>query len=280
MAVRGSGRLYVVATPIGNLSDITQRAVKILKSVPIVACEDTRRAGKLLAHVGASPDRLVTLHDHNEITSGTALINSLRTGDNVALISDAGTPLISDPGFKLVRAAWDAHIAVCPVPGVSAVTAAIASSPIPVDRFRFEGFLPAKSMARKETLARLLTSDIAVVFFEAPHRMRATLADIAELGGQSRQLLVCRELTKRYETISFNTVEKLLKSRVVLDKGEFSCILSPAESIPAPASVELVIEVLAEELPTGQAARLAAKITGWPRRDLYERVVSIHGARG
>lgn len=272
----------MVATPIGNLADITQRAADILKSVPIVACEDTRRSRVLLAHIGAAPDRLLALHDHNEAAASADLVERLRTGADIALISDAGTPLVSDPGFELVCLAWSAGIVVTPVPGACAVTAAIAAAPIPVNRFRFEGFLPAKASPRRRTLARLLASDIAVVFFEAPHRMRHALADLADLGARSRSLLVCRELTKRYETLRFATVGELLDSSMVLDRGELVCVLAPAPTAAtadAPATSDAVVDALAAELPAAQAARLAAKITKRPRSELYRRALSIQAAK-
>ena len=270
-----AGRLYIVATPIGNLADLTARAADILKSVSVIACEDTRRTAGLLAHIGASPDRLTALHDHNETGASARLIGLLRADTDVALVADAGTPLVSDPGFELVRAAWRHGVPVTPVPGCSAIAAAVAASPIPVDRFRFEGFLPAKVAARRRTLARLLALDVATVFFEAPHRMRETLADLAELGAASRSMLICRELTKRFETLSFATVGELLDGATVLDRGEFTCVLAPAPAAATAPTAELVIETLASELAPGQAARLAAKITGRPRAELYDRAVSI-----
>ena len=263
----------MVATPIGNLADITQRAVNVLKSVSVVACEDTRRSGVLLAHIGATPARLLALHDHNETAMSERIMVYLDAGEDVALISDAGTPTVSDPGFELVRLAWERGVVVTPVPGPSAVLAAVAASPIPVNRFRFEGFLPAKASARREVLAAILPADVAVVFFEAPHRLRETLSDLADLGAGERPLLICRELTKLHETLTVGTVNGLVDSKTVVDRGELACILAPAaengESMPGHA----VVDVLAAELPPGQAARLAAKITGASRRSLYERAI-------
>ena len=172
-----SGSLYVVATPIGNLSDMTRRAADVLRCVAIVACEDTRRCRRLLQHIDARPDRLIALHDHNETVVSEALTRSLEQGQDVALVSDAGTPLVSDPGFELVRAAFSKRIRVVPVPGPSALAAALSVSPIPAQRFRFEGFLPARRTQRRRVLSALLQSDVAVLMFEAPHRMRGMLTE-------------------------------------------------------------------------------------------------------
>ena len=263
----------MVATPIGNLGDITQRAANVLKSVPVVACEDTRRSKVLLAHLGAMPERLLALHDHNETAVSEQVMGCLAAGQDVALISDAGTPMVSDPGFELVRRAWETGIAVTPVPGPSAVLATVAASPIPVNRFRFEGFLPAKAGARRDSLRALLASDVAVVFFEAPHRLRESLSDLVDLGGGDRSLLVCRELTKLHETLTVGTVADLLDSPTVLDRGEFACILAPGSESDESLSDPTIVDILAAELPPGQAARLAAKITGASRRSLYERAI-------
>lgn len=269
-----AGRLYIVATPIGNLADVTWRSADILKAVPIVACEDTRRTRALLAHVGAAPRRLVAMHDHNEDRATERLVAELDGGSDVALVSDAGTPLISDPGFELVRAAWQRGIPVTPVPGCSAITAALAASPIPINRFRFEGFLPTRRAVRRDALKRLLAEDAAVVFFEAPHRLPDVLDDLVECGAGDRSMLICRELTKRFETLSFGTVDEILASGTVLDRGEFTCVLAPAlaqaDGDEADPAVAAVVEVLAAELPPAQAARLASRITGRPRAELYD----------
>ena len=271
---RMAGRLYIVATPIGNLADITLRSADILKAVPIVACEDTRRTRALLARIGADPDRLVAMHDHNEDRASERLIAELDGGSDVALVSDAGTPLISDPGFELVRAAWRRGIRVTPVPGCSAITAALAASPIPINRFRFEGFLPTRPTARRDLLKRLLAEEAAVVFFEAPHRLPDVLGDLVECGAGGRSMLICRELTKRFETLSFGTVDEIVANGTVLDRGEFTCVLAPAQghanrNVARPA-VAAVVEALAAELPPAQAARLASRITGRPRAELYD----------
>ena len=267
-----AARLYVVATPIGNLADMTQRATDILRSVPVVACEDTRRSRPLLAHVGASPS-LVALHEHNETEASAAVLQRLLAGDDVALVSDAGTPLFSDPGFELVRLAWQHGVAVVPVPGANAVAAAVAVSPIPMRRFHFEGFLPARSTARRTVLRQLLAASVPVVFFEAPHRIRQTLADLLDLGGGERRLLLCRELTKRFEEVLFATTRELLQAEVP-ERGEYVCVLEAAGKARSPAQAERVLKALTAELPAAQAARLAARITGRPRSELYEIAMS------
>lgn len=274
MASRSLGRLYVVATPIGNLSDMTPRAVEVLRSVGLVVCENTRRSRALFARFDVAPEALLTLHDHNEDAASERVVARLLAGDSAALISDAGTPLVSDPGFDLVRRAWRAGIGVTPVPGACAITAALAASPIAVDRFRFEGFLPAKAEARRKRLRQLLDSEIAVVFFEAPHRLRATLADLAALDAGSRPLLLCRELTKRYETIRFATVAEHLDESDA-PRGEYCCVLAGASGPANRFDADDVLRALAGELPTGQAARLAARITGQPRAALFQRLLSL-----
>lgn len=268
------GQLYVVATPIGNLGDITQRAVEVLRRVSLVACEDTRRSRPLFEHIGAAPAQVLSLHDHNEAEGSARVLRHLLNGGDAALVSDAGTPLVSDPGFQLVREAWRHGVPVTPVPGASAVTAALAASPIPVGKFHFEGFLPAKPTARRAALERLLRVEVAVVFFEAPHRLRDTLGEIVALGAGQRPLMLCRELTKRFETIRVASAERLLNEDAVLDRGEFVCVLAAADASAAATEADAVVRALASELPAGQAARLAAKITGAPRADLYALAVS------
>lgn len=239
----------------------------------ILACEDTRRCQILLRHIGATPTELISLHDHNEATVNQRLLRHLSQGRDVALVSDAGTPLIADPGFKLVREAFGENIPVVPIPGASAVAAAISVSPIPINRFLFEGFLPAKGGQRREALTMFLRRREATVFFEAPHRIARTLSDLISLGGGDRDILVCRELTKMFETITFASVSDTAEG---LDqvRGEFVCILAGSNEGALSVGDE-VVAVLAKELPAAQAARLAARLTGEPRERLYERAAAI-----
>ncbi len=280
MSAGETGSLFVVATPIGNLDDLSRRAERVLSEVAIIACEDTRRTRRLLSAIGVSRPKLIAMHDHNERDQAPALINSLLAGDDVALVSDAGTPLVSDPGFVLLRSAFEAGVVVVPIPGPSAVLAAIAVSPVPINRFLFEGFLPSKSAPRKERLRLWLGRDFATIFFEAPHRMRAMLTDLVALGAGDREVVVCRELTKIHEEITAAPVASLVET--VEQRGEFVVILpghraSPAaaDDLPADVSTERLLEVLKDELPLGTAARLAARLVDRPRRELYAAMVSL-----
>ena len=268
-AVLDIGCLYVVATPIGNLEDITARAVRILKTTPTLACEDTRRCRILLRHIGAEPSELIPLHERNEMAASRLALRRLKAGKDVALVSDAGTPLVSDPGFALVREATAAGIAVIPIPGPSALTAALSASPAPAGQFFFEGFLPPRRSARRATLERLLKRPEATVFFEAPHRIAATLADLVELGAADRPLTVARELTKAFETILHGPVAQVA-DQLGAPRGEYVCILAGAASPPL-AAADAVLETLLEELPPAQAARLASQLTGASRAALYRR---------
>ena len=275
---RPVGTLFVVATPIGNLDDITLRAVDVLKSVAIVAAEDTRRSGVLLAHLGARPDRLLSLHDHNESGRSEQLLDLLQQGHDVALVSDAGTPLISDPGFELVRRVRSQGVRVVPVPGPSALTAVLSASPLPIERFLFEGFLPARSSARRKRLRELAAASVAVVFFEAARRLRDTLNELVEIVTPDREILLAKELTKIHERIESGAIVELIR-RVddgeFFEHGEFVCVLAAprvAESAGA-TEVAALMEVLCEELPPAQAARIGARITHRPRNELYDYAV-------
>jgi len=275
--------LYIVATPIGNLDDISRRALQVLKAVALIAAEDTRHSRKLLAHYGIEA-RLFALHEHNEQFAADKLLRMLLAGDDVALVSDAGTPLISDPGFYLVRAARQAGIRVVPLPGPSACIAALSVAGLPTDRFVFEGFLPARSAARKQRLSELASEKRTLVFYESSHRICESLADMAENMGGERQATVARELTKTFETIKDGSLAELV-SWVQADsnqeKGEFVVILqgAPARNSDIDETVEQVLTILLAELPLKQAASLAAKITGLPKNRLYEAGLVIKEKR-
>ena len=276
-----SGVLYIVATPIGNLEDISRRALQVLKAVTLIAAEDTRHSRKLLAHYGIEA-RLFALHEHNESFAADKLLKMLLAGDEVALVSDAGTPLISDPGFYLVRAARQAGIRVVPLPGPSACIAALSVAGLPTDRFVFEGFLPPRSAARSQRLSELATEKRTLVFYESSHRICESLQDMAEIMGSARQATVARELTKTIETIKDGSLAELVdwvQADSNQQKGEFVVILqgAPARSSEIDETVEQVLSVLLAELPLKQAASLAAKITGLPKNRLYEAGLVIKG---
>lgn len=266
------GQLQVVATPIGNLKDFSPRAVEVLAAADLVVAEDTRHSRGLLAHHGLNPP-LQAMHEHNEAAMIPALLERLKAGECIAVISDAGTPLISDPGFRLVRAAHQAGISVQAVPGPSAVTAALSVSGLPTDRFCFEGFLPARSTARRSALEALVHEPRTLVFFETGQRIQGCLETLASVFGDEREIAVCRELTKRFETVLHGPARNVL-DRVTADadqrRGEFVLVVAGAGK-PAPerqAAIDLARE-LARELPASKAARVAARITGVPRRELF-----------
>lgn len=269
-----TGRLWVMATPIGNLDDLSPRAAEILRTADIVAAEDTRHSGPLLARVG-SRARMLALHEHNEREQVERMIDLLRSGSSIAIISDAGTPLVSDPGFRLVRAAIEAGITVSPLPGPCAAIAALSVAGLPSDRFIFEGFLPAKSSARREHLGTLVAETRTLIFYESSHRIVDSLADLADVFGSQRIAVVARELTKLYETVMSGTLEQLLE-RVRADpnqqRGEFVVLVAGASGEHADATLaegRRVFTLLCEELSPARAARMAAAITGAPRKALY-----------
>ena len=280
-----NGALYIVATPIGNLDDMTARAIDVLRAVALIAAEDTRHSAGLLRHFGIATPCLA-YHEHNERQQTEVLIERLRQGSAVALISDAGTPLLSDPGYHLVRAAHAAGIRVIPVPGASAALAALAASGLPTDRFAFEGFLPAKSAARRARLVMLQAESRTLLFYEAPHRLVATLEEMAEIFGGEREAVLARELTKIYETIRYDTVEGLwrwVQGDLNQQKGE--CVLvvhgvaANADGEQASNDAQRLLEILLEELPLKQAVALAAKISGEKRNRLYQWAVDMKNKR-
>ncbi|MGB4342901.1 MAG: 16S rRNA (cytidine(1402)-2'-O)-methyltransferase [Moraxellaceae bacterium] len=276
------GVLYVVATPIGNLDDWSPRAVATLKAVSVVAAEDTRHSGRLLQHFNI-PTRLVAVHDHNEAGRVQGLLDQLGRGDDIALISDAGTPLISDPGYRLVAAAQSAGLRVVPVPGACAAIAALSAAGLPSDRFIFEGFLPAKTAGRRERLQQLAGETRTLMFYEAPHRIVECLQDMVAVLGGERRIVLARELTKTFETVRQYSLTEML-AWVSADpdqqRGEIVLVL---EGLPEAVGeqdwqeADRVLGILLEELPVKQAAALAASITGLKKNALYERALGLKG---
>jgi len=265
--------LYVVATPIGNLEDISYRAVNILTGADLIAAEDTRHSRVLLAHYGITTP-MQALHEHNEAQVVGRMLERIAAGEAIALISDAGTPLISDPGYRLVRAAREAGLPVFALPGPSAVTTALSVAGLPPDRFAFEGFLPSKAAARRKRLETLSHEDRTLVFFESSHRIEAAIIDMAEVFGPGRLAAVCRELTKKFETVMRAPLAEI-SERIAADKnqtkGEFVVVVegyggSEEESMSAALNMA---SALLEYLPASQAARVAAKLNDVPRREVY-----------
>lgn len=268
-----NARLFVVATPIGNLEDITLRALHVLGDVDVIAAEDTRRTRILMTRHGLDTP-LVTLQEHNEEQRAPKLVERLRRGESVALVSDAGTPLLSDPGFRLVQLAAAAGIEVVALPGPSAVTAALSISGLPTDRFSFEGFLPSRRVSRLKRLQSLKNEARTMVFFESSHRIEASLANMAEMLGENRPMALCRELTKQFETVLRGTVSEVM-GRLETDpnqrKGEFVLVVSGCEP-DADENFTLALglaQALQHHLPASQAVRVAAKMHGVQRRELY-----------
>lgn len=277
------GVLYVVATPIGNLEDISPRALKVLSEADIVAAEDTRHSGTLLAHFGIRT-QLVSLHEHNEAERAAWLIERLKAGEDVALVSDAGTPLISDPGFDLVRAARKAGLSVSPIPGACALVAALSVSGLPTDRFVFEGFLPSKSAARRERLALLAPETRTLVFYESVHRLQESLADMAEVFGAERVSVLARELTKLHEGVREAPLAGLVRwaeEDTAAGKGEVVILVAGAAAAESAsgADADRVLKALLAELPVKQAAALAAEITGLKKNQLYDRALELAGKK-
>jgi 16S rRNA (cytidine1402-2'-O)-methyltransferase len=275
--------LYIVATPIGNLGDITARAREVLSEVDVIAAEDTRHSGRLLQSLGISKP-LVSLHEHNEEQRAAELIGRLRRGESVALISDAGTPLICDPGFDLVSRARVAGIRVVPIPGACAAVAALSIAGLPTDRFAFEGFLPAKGAARRARLEALIHEPRTLVIYEAPHRADATLQDLSDAFGAGRRAVVVREITKVFESTYDATLGELAqqaKSDEDMSRGEIVIVVAGASETASAASIstEALLRALLEELPPAQAAKLAAKISGEKRNELYELALRLDGKK-
>lgn len=281
MTTADAGVLYVVATPIGNLEDLSPRARRVLAEVALVAAEDTRHSGKLLAHFGIHTP-LLSMHDHNEAERVPALIEKLLAGESLALVSDAGTPLISDPGFDLVRAARAAGITVTPVPGPSALIAALSVSGLPTDRFVFEGFLPAKAGARRGRLGELARETRTLVLYEAVHRLADTLQDMRAAFGKARAGAVARELTKLHETVRTGSLQELAdwaEQDATAMLGEVVLLVAGAEVVESGAVVvgpEQLLGALLDELPLKQAVALAARISGGGKNTFYEMALKIN----
>ncbi|MGV6806690.1 MAG: 16S rRNA (cytidine(1402)-2'-O)-methyltransferase [bacterium] len=277
-----AGDLYVVATPIGNLGDMVPRAVEVLQSVDLIAAEDTRHSARLLDHFGIGTP-LTPYHDHGESEQADRLIQQLLAGKAIALISDAGTPLVSDPGFRLIQSAAKQGVRVIPVPGACAAIAALSAAGLSTDRFAFEGFLPARQGQRKSRLASLAEDPRTLVFYEAPHRVKAALLDMAEVFGDNRELVMAREITKTFETFLRGTIQELLslvESDSNQERGEIVLVVAGSrkkEGVETADEVEQrrVLTILLEEMPPKKAASAAAKITGGSKKVLYEMSVAL-----
>ena len=269
------GILYIVATPIGNLGDITQRALETFETVDLIAAEDTRHSGLLLSHYGITKP-FFALHDHNEQQKAAVLVEKLQQGINIALVSDAGTPLISDPGFHLVRHCRQAGIQVVPMPGACAAITALCASGIASDRFCFEGFLPAKSKSRCDKLEALTEEPRTLIFYESTHRILETLADMQTIFGEDRYIVMARELTKTWETIHGDSLGALiswLKEDGNRIKGEIVLVVEgkpETESAEFSSQAVKLLDLLCKELPLKKAAGIVAETFGYKKNALYQ----------
>ena len=274
-----TGTLYIVATPIGNMADITERAKQVLASVDLIACEDTRHSGKLLQQLGVKKP-LLSVHEHNERERVEQLSERLNQGQNIALISDAGTPLISDPGFPLVQGLRELGHKVAPIPGVSAVITALSAAGLPTDRFTFEGFLPHKIGGKREKLEALFNEPRTMVFYEAKHRILETLELMAEVFGEKREACVARELTKTFESFYQGTLPSILaelESHEDHQKGEFVVMVTgnPEPMSGNQLNSQKLLALLVAELPPKKAAAIAAELTGENKKELYNQLLAL-----
>lgn len=280
-AANGHGTLYVVATPIGNLEDITYRAVKILNEVDLVAAEDTRHSRKLFAHFGIQKP-LLSYHDHNEQQRQDELLGRLINGEKIALISDAGTPCIADPGYRLIASCHAAGIKVVPIPGPSALITALSAAGVSTERFTFEGYLPHKAKARTDLFRKLQGEQRTLVFYETPHRLKATLEDLTKILGAERSLVVARELTKMYEEFFRGTVAEAV-SRFAREpvKGELVLVIPPDTKGPQMNARDALRRLLNEgDLSRREAVKLVAKEYGLPSSDLYRESLKLTEEEG
>ncbi len=276
------GTLYVVGTPIGNLEDMTFRAVKILQSVDAIAAEDTRHTGKLLQHFQIKTPQ-VSYHEHNRNERLPELLNKLSEGKAIALVTDAGMPGISDPGYELVKACAEAGIEVVPIPGATAGITALSASGLPTHRFVFEGFLPASGQERQQRLESLQAESRTLIFYEAPHRVRETLQDLAQYLGENRSIVLARELTKLHEEFWRGSIgEAIVHYNQQEPKGEFTLIVAGAEvEVPVLSEEALKAElqqIMAQGVSRSQASRQLAQLTKLPRRQLYQLALSLPGS--
>lgn len=274
------GKLYVVATPIGNLEDMSFRAKSVLSQVNWIAAEDTRHSSGLLQHFNIHVP-LIAYHDHNENIRVDALIQKLKSGESGALISDAGTPLISDPGYLLVSKALEANIPVIPIPGACAFVAALSVAGLPTDRFTFEGFLPAKSAARQKRFKELAKLPYTLIFYEAPHRVQDFLEDALQVLGPKRLATIAREITKKFESIYHTTLENLLqqvKQETIPTKGEFIVMVSGFEqgaSDDEMIAAEQILRALLPELSLKKAVEITVKLSNQPKNKIYDLAMSL-----
>ena len=278
--MKQEGILYVVATPIGNLADITLRAIETLKNVDAIAAEDTRHTSGLLSHFGISK-KLIAVHEHNEQQSAEKLLAQLKNGENIALVTDAGTPAVSDPGAIVVKIVREAGMKVVPIPGASAVVTALSASGITQNGFYFHGFLPASGAARRKILESLKSQTVTLVLYEAPHRIVECVEDIAQILGGERQLTFCRELTKTFETIytcPAGRASSWLQADANQQRGEFVLLIEAApvvETQEISEEAQRVLKCLLAELPLKQAVALATEITSLKKNDLYEFALKL-----
>lgn len=274
-----TGTLYIVGTPIGNLEDMTFRAVRILQTVDLIAAEDTRHTGKLLQHFQIKTPQ-ISYHEHNRTTRTPELVDRLKQGTSIALVTDAGMPGISDPGYELVKACAEENILVVPIPGATAAMTALSASGLRSDRFTFEGFLPAKEKERLAHLERLQTESRTMIFYEAPHRLQKTLQDIAKVLGSDRLITLARELTKLHEEFWRGTVEQAIEHyQTRAPQGEFTLVLAGAEPSETPLT-EAVLkselqQLLKQGLSRSEASRQLAQQTALPRRQIYQLALQL-----